>query len=301
MAYPETNALSVGQSMLPLLQAGDRPRHVPLSGTPNVGWIVSIVSKGRHVTHRVVKVNGERFWTRGDAALEMEGPFMPREALGRVVGFWRDGKYHRLDRRIDDFVGLASNHAQNWLRRAARRLPRLKRALAEKDLGSPALSSLAIRLLRLGCDEIEVSRERLHPPPAAKNGPGGASWVFVARCRLGRVGEVALDRVAGLEEPATGYVSALAVGILYRRLGVGRRLLGAVEREAMREGLGRLGALVRKDNAASQALFASMGYRRVPPDEIARRDDLAPLAADMDLFEKSIVDIGSGGGHFQAD
>lgn len=279
---------SLGTSMSPILRSSDRLVSEPFVGLPAVGWIVSVVGAGRHLTHRVVRVEGDRFWTRGDAANEMEGPFSPHEALGRVVGFWRDGRYHRLDRRIDDLIGLASNHAQNRLRRLARRLPRLKRAIAEKDLGSPALSALAIRLLRLAAGEIEVSSRSLHPEKERTGEAAAGGWVFVARSRLGRMGEVVLQRVPSEAPLLTGYVSSLAVNALFRRLGAGRALLGALEARAREQGIGRLGALVREDNAASRALFSAMGYRLVPADEIAHRQDLDPLPADMDLLEKTL-------------
>lgn len=274
--------------MASCFRSGDRLAVVEFRGRPRPGWIVAIVSKGRHVTHRVVKVDGEKFWTRGDATPDLEGPYLPHEALGRVVGFWREGKYHRLDRRIDDLVGLASNHAQNRLRRLARRLPALKRAVAQKDLGHPALSALVVRLLGLAAGEIDVTHEELAAAPEREPVEMGGSWVFIARSRLGRMGEAVLDRVAALADPATGYVSGLSVHALFRRLGAGRALLGAIEKKARAKGIGRLGALVRKDNAASRALFESVGYRRVAPDEIARRDDLAELPAEMDLLEKML-------------
>ncbi|NMB76855.1 MAG: GNAT family N-acetyltransferase [Myxococcales bacterium] len=277
--------------MSPILRSGDRPELSPLDGPPRLGWIVSILSRGRHLTHRVVKLEGEKFWTRGDATLEMEGPFSPHEALGRVVGFWRDGKYHRLDRRIDDLVGLASNHAQHRLRRLLRRLPRIKRAVTDKDLGAPALSALAVRLLRLAAGRIEVACQAFgsakKPDGGGASGGTGESWVFVARSRLGRMGEVVLACVASTD-PLTGYVSSLSVIAPFRRLGVGRALLEAVEEKARGEGLGRLGALVRKDNLASRALFESRDFRVVPPGEISRRKDLLPLPAEMDLLEKML-------------
>ncbi len=277
--------VAFGQSMSPILRSSDRLVSEPFVGLPAVGWIVTIVCAGRHLTHRVVKVEGEKFWTRGDASLEMEGPFSLHEALGRVVGFWRDGKYHRLDRRIDDLVGLASNHAQNRLRKFLRRLPRVKRAITDKDLGAPPLSTLATRLLRLAAGRIEVASQALSAAKEPAGEASGESWVFVARSRLGRMGEVILARIVATE-PVTGYVSGLSVTALFRRLGVGRALLGALEGKARAEGIGRLGALVRKENAPSRALFESQGYRLVPPEEIARRKDLLPLPAEMELFEK---------------
>ena len=87
-----------GGSMIPFILDGD----VVLVGPPgNSGILVGDVicyekSPGTLFLHRVIKRDGERFVTKGDALAFTEVVF-PGQVLGRVVSIERRGRVRRLD------------------------------------------------------------------------------------------------------------------------------------------------------------------------------------------------------------
>ncbi len=74
--------------------------------------------------------------------------------------------------------------------------------------------------------------------------------------------------VVGMIEPdGVGHVVALGVGPDHRRLGLGRRLMGAVERGFQARGVNTVRLEVRTSNIIAQRLYFDLGYhivRRMP-------------------------------------
>lgn len=69
------------------------------------------------------------------------------------------------------------------------------------------------------------------------------------------------------DETAAGefYLDSLAVLPQYRACGVGRELLLAMRAKAFASGFSRVGLLVDVDNPRAEALYSSLGFRRVNP------------------------------------
>ncbi len=76
-------------------------------------------------------------------------------------------------------------------------------------------------------------------------------------------GEVAGYSAGYLEPGAVGHVASVAVRPRFRRRGIGRALMEALEGELRAEGARRLRLEVRGSNAAARGLYESLGYRVV--------------------------------------
>ena len=114
---------ATGSSMFPFLRSGDVVELAPLHLPPVVGDLVLArcpdPSAGhRYVLHRVVRVQGGGYFLRGDAQKDCEGPFTPRDLLGRAILRYRNGRVRRLDQGLWRYLGLAWNHCapfNRWL------------------------------------------------------------------------------------------------------------------------------------------------------------------------------------------
>lgn len=94
---------ATGNSMLPFIRDGDAVELDPMQALPRAGEIVlAHCYTGPYVLHRVVRVEGDEFFMRGDSQRNREGPFTLSDVLGRVTvirrgrqamavnrGFWR--------------------------------------------------------------------------------------------------------------------------------------------------------------------------------------------------------------------
>ena len=76
-------------------------------------------------------------------------------------------------------------------------------------------------------------------------------------------GEVAGYAAGYLEPRWVGHIASVAVRPRFRRRGIGRALVEALERELIAEGARRLRLEVRESNAAARRLYESLGYRVV--------------------------------------
>jgi GNAT superfamily N-acetyltransferase len=66
-------------------------------------------------------------------------------------------------------------------------------------------------------------------------------------------------------EPGTGEITKMYVHPKARRLGVGRRLLSAVEESAREQGIRTLRLDTRTDLTEARAMYAANGYAEIPP------------------------------------
>jgi signal peptidase I len=123
---------AMGSSMFPFIRGGDVVELEPMHSRPVAGDLVLAQRPAgpegaEYVLHRVVRVNGEAFFLRGDAQPDCEGPFTPGDILGKVTRIYRHGRVHRLDHGIWRHVGLAWNRCAPlnlWLFQLTRRLRR---------------------------------------------------------------------------------------------------------------------------------------------------------------------------------
>jgi hypothetical protein len=100
-----------GSSMLPFIHDGETVELVPPRSSLMRGDIVLAQSEeDRYVLHRVVRIEGDGVYLRGDAQKHREGP-LPRQAvLGRAVTTSRHGRVRVLDRGVWHWLGLV------WMR-----------------------------------------------------------------------------------------------------------------------------------------------------------------------------------------
>jgi signal peptidase I len=105
---------ATGSSMFPFIRGGDvvelEPMHLPpVAGDLLLARCPTASAGERYVLHRVVRVQGEEFFLRGDAQKDCEGPFKQEDILGKATRVYRHGRVHRLDQGLWRQVGLAWN------------------------------------------------------------------------------------------------------------------------------------------------------------------------------------------------
>jgi signal peptidase I len=105
---------TTGSSMYPIIRSGEVVELEPLRHRPGVGDLVlaqcpTTLEGERYVLHRIIRVQGEDFFLRGDAQNDCEGPFQQGDFLGRAIVVYRRGRAHRLDRGFWRHLGLAWN------------------------------------------------------------------------------------------------------------------------------------------------------------------------------------------------
>lgn len=99
---------ATGSSMAPFIRDGDVVELEPMRSMPTLGdmLLVQYASVDRHVVHRVVGIEGDAFFLRGDAQKHREGPFTRGDVLGRVVLSYRNGHRRVMDCGTWRFAGL---------------------------------------------------------------------------------------------------------------------------------------------------------------------------------------------------
>jgi GNAT superfamily N-acetyltransferase len=256
--------VGLGRSMEPTLLAGDRLQIETISLSMRTGWIVVFPWREHILTHRVITVQGQVFFARGDACSDAEGPVPVADAIGRVTAFWRDGSWHSMQGAREQSLGLLYNRMASRVRRLANRWPALRKMALWK--GFKAVRRWFYGDIRIEADD---SKERVVGALVSCQEPlcqelvrevdgrlgDGSLRMFVAHSsKRGRIGQVLLCRL----EADAGRVSALRVSPGARGIGVERDLLSAVEEAARREGVKRL---LAPDDHGLVDLFRSVGYR----------------------------------------
>lgn len=100
-----------GCSMLPFLYDGDVVELEPMRFLPGPGDVVLVqCSEERYVLHRVVRLEGDGFFLRGDAQANCEGPFKCSDILGRVTKSKHKGHIRTHDRGAWRIAGLIWIH-----------------------------------------------------------------------------------------------------------------------------------------------------------------------------------------------
>jgi hypothetical protein len=118
-----------GSSMLPFIRDGEVVELEPIHPLPRMGDIVLLqCSEERYVLHRVVRMEGDALFLRGDAQRYCQGPFTQSDVLGRVTMIYRNGRARALDRGAWRLAGLVwTRYAPLglWLLRLVGRIRRI--------------------------------------------------------------------------------------------------------------------------------------------------------------------------------
>lgn len=86
---------STGSSMVPFIYNGDEIELIPVNEELNRCDIVLLEKEPKkYILHRIVKIEGEEIFLRGDAQSKAEGPFDMQNAIG-IAGI----SYRKLKRR----------------------------------------------------------------------------------------------------------------------------------------------------------------------------------------------------------
>jgi signal peptidase I len=99
-----------GGSMRPFIRSGDVVELEPVDCLVRVGDVVLLrcgSGEEGYVLHRVVRVQGEKIFIRGDAQEISDGPFAQGDVLGRVTTTYCNGRLRQLDSNIWRLLGLA--------------------------------------------------------------------------------------------------------------------------------------------------------------------------------------------------
>jgi ribosomal protein S18 acetylase RimI-like enzyme len=302
--------VGIGHSMEPTLLAGDRVRIEVMTGEVKRGWILVFPWEGRILTHRVVGVRDSLFWARGDAGGCVEGPVPVEDAVGRVVAYWRDGKWHSVEGVRARMAGLFVNHVLGGVRRAARRWPRARRVVELNIVGGAVARRMYRKVGRWVYGDVHIKEEesrrlvigalvsedlpltqQLVRDVEDRIARGDLKLLVARSSRVGRIGNVLLIRIDLEGHVPVGYITALVVSFGARGMGIGRLLISAAENAARSCDLKRLVALVAPDNVRSLGAFRAAGYREVPLEELARRpvEERESVPRDKVLLEKGLL------------
>lgn len=126
-----------GASMLPFIRNGDEVELEPVLSPPTIGGVVLVrCGDERYVLHRVVRIDGESFFLRGDGQRHCEGPFVLGDVLGRVSTVYHNGCPRALDGGIWCWAGrlwLRSIPVNLWLLSVAILAPRFVRRISRRE------------------------------------------------------------------------------------------------------------------------------------------------------------------------
>jgi len=99
-----------GGSMRPFIKSGDVVELEPVDRLVRIGDVVLLKcgsGEEGYVLHRVVRLQGEMIFIRGDAQDVADGPFAQGDVLGRVTKTYANGRLRQLDRGIWRLLGRA--------------------------------------------------------------------------------------------------------------------------------------------------------------------------------------------------
>jgi len=119
-----------GSSMLPFIHNGDVVDLHPVSSLPKRGDVVlAKCRQGRYVLHRVIRLEGNMFFLRGDAQRHLEESLTARDVLGRIDISYHHGRPRVLCSGVWHLVWLLWTHSAPF---------------------GPLLLQFAIRIRRIG-------------------------------------------------------------------------------------------------------------------------------------------------------
>ncbi len=284
-----------GNSMWPIIHDGDVIELAPCCAVPARGAIVLAESAAaRYVVHRVVRVNGERVWLRGDAQTRSEGPIAPHDLLGIVTCGTHAGRSRTLDRGFWRLAGVVCMRCpplvawlcglNTWFRNAgARALGWLHRSALVRTLLHCCHPTFVIQeasaeeLARVDAGaNVPAADEPSMAPPTAPS----RLTTYVAKRGTQLFGFVRLMRHADDNGPYAGHwLCCLTVRTRYRGMGIGERLARHVMDQAASDGAKELLLTVFEDNGPARALYGKLGFEHATTAALD-----AELSADVERY-----------------
>ena len=126
-----------GSSMLPTIRSGDILTVEKVdSNRLRIGDVVLIQNASSSVlAHRIIKRDGDRWTTCGDALNMHDAPFSADQLIGIVRSFEHDGAERRFSRAKGRLMAALSRHSQTLIGRVMKRLLRLYGRIADRASG----------------------------------------------------------------------------------------------------------------------------------------------------------------------
>jgi signal peptidase I len=119
-----------GCSMIPFIRDGEVCELSPPSVLALGDIVLAKSASGKYLLHRIVKIERDVFFLRGDAHKDYEGPFARGDILGRVTATYRKGHTRHLYGRIWRLAGLV------WLGTAPLGMRLLRLAIWIRRIGT---------------------------------------------------------------------------------------------------------------------------------------------------------------------
>jgi hypothetical protein len=300
----QNEILIFGHCMWPWLNPGDCLRVEPVASTEEikVGWVGVFEWEGTVLSHRVIKVEGDSFWARGDISRVAQGPIHRSKLLGRVTAYCRNDSWNSIEGEMHRLGGLAYNNSMHFVVNSVERLPIIKslwrQAWVGEKLGrhigavvGTALMGAVVVTQESRSDVIygilQSDKRLLGNTPIDVVLRKNRVELFVARGR----GEVQLGSAILYEvEPRqkSGLVRLAPINSFVMPIGVERELYRAIESAAQRKGIKRLLTSVDKDDLRAQEMASAAGYHQTTAKKADTRDRKALTMPDREhcFYEK---------------
>ncbi len=115
-----------GRSMEPFIYDGDVVELESMRSRPSFGDMILVCHlEDCYVLHRVVKIDGDEFFLRGDSQRDSEGPFTQRDVLGKAIVSYHRGRVRVFDCgawRLAILIWMRCAPWSLWLLRPAGRI-----------------------------------------------------------------------------------------------------------------------------------------------------------------------------------
>ena len=95
-----------GCSMIPFIYNGDVAEIEPVKKLHCGDIVLAEPSTGHFVIHRIVRVNKGKFWLRGDAQRDCEGPIMEQAVMGKIYKVNHKGHSRILKKGLLHLAGI---------------------------------------------------------------------------------------------------------------------------------------------------------------------------------------------------
>jgi len=297
-----------GHSMEPTLLPGDRVSLERIAGDLKVGWVIAFPFNSGIILHRLVRLDKEMFWARGDSCAGREGPLPIEKVFARAIGYYRDGQWHSLEGEKERILGLALNYVVGGIKSTALRRPDLRKLVEQKLTHLPVVRTVLRQLGQWFLGDLEIrsekSVERIVGFLLAESQPlsqklvsrvekriknGELNMILARSKRSGLTGTALIWRLKSARKgPLTDYVVQYSMPG-FKILGGGNTLLSFVEKKAKKDGRLRIVRFVRPQDVDFSAP-GMHGYKRIAeveeknlPGELKAR-----LAGNELFFEKFV-------------
>jgi hypothetical protein len=301
-----TVPVGFGNCMWPWLNPGDHLRVEPVDSSEEIkkGWVAVFEYEGKILSHRVIAVDGDHFWARGDISRTTQGPIHRKKLLGKVVAYHRNESWDSLEGEFYRLGGLAYNTAMYYLLDSVDQWPIVKRLWKQAWIGEKLSKQIGAIVTTALLGTVVVTQESRSDViygilQSDKRLVGDTSTdallrknrveLFIARGRGGvQLGCAIIYNVSPKQK--TGLVRLAPINSLIMPIGVEKELYRAIDRTAQRNGLKRLLTAVAKDDGYAQEMASMVGYHQTAFNTLgARIKKVLATANREEIFYEKVL------------